>query len=312
MVFSRWNPENKYILKANQTDPSRCKNLICADIWADMVKARENVPEELHNLSNYGAVDGFPIAVYFDDKFHGLYTMNLHKDDDLFGMKDGKDQAIMIINHADGAEAQFREAAVFEDETPWEVEYCGTEDTLWAREKLNALIDFVQTSTDTEFRTKIGNYLDLESAIDYVIAMYAFDLQEHSAKDLILVTYGKDSPWICSMYDMEEAFDDGCMPVFNGTSWESGTGSLLWDRFINAFYPEICARYEALRNSLLDSDVLTSRVESYVAQIPDIIYKADASARGSDLYTNAQTVLMTDTIRQALSELNSVFLTERK
>lgn len=286
LTLSHWNPENKYILKANYQDPSQSRNLVSADLWAEITASRTGLAEELKTLSNFGAVDGFPVALYLNHEFSGLYTMNLHKDDDLFGMKDSEDHAIVIVNHTDEDEAFFRADAAFTEDSPWEIEYCGTEDDTWVRERLNGLIDFVQTADDQTFREQIGSYLDVESALDYLIAMYSLGLQEHGAKDLILVTYGQDEPWICSMYDMEEAFDtEGPYPEKDNGQWDSGTGSLLWDRILNLYYDEICSRYAQLRQDVLAPEQLTRRLEQYVQSIPWNLYEADADENDTEIFT---------------------------
>lgn len=309
LTFSHWNPEHKYVLKAHYVDPSMCRNLVCADIWADMVRSRTVIPHRLSVLSNYGSVDGFPIALYINDSFHGLYTMNLHKDERLFGLEDGAMEAIMNINHAEGPAAFFREEAAFGEDTPWEIERCATEDSQWSEDRLNELIRFVQTSDDTAFRQDLHRYLDIDSAVDYVITMYALGLQEHCAKDLILVTYGKDDPWICSMYDMEEAFDlDGPICVPGTDSWDSGTGSLLWDRFLTHFHPEIRERYTQLRQTILDPENLCGRVDAFVGQIPPAIYEADAAVNGVAVHTPEHTRQLKDNIVQLISLSDSVFL----
>ena len=309
LTFSHWNPEHKYVLKAHYVDPSMCRNLVCADIWADMVRSGEVLPQRLASLSNYGAVDGFPVALYVNDSFQGIYTMNLHKDERLFGLEDGAMEAIMNINHAEGAEAFFREEASFEDDMPWEIERCATEDTQWAREHLNELIRFVQTSDDETFREELHRYLDVDSAVDYVIAMYALGLQEHCAKDLVLVSYGEDSPWVCSVYDMEEAFDLGgpiCSSKEDG--WDSGTESLLWDRFLTQFRREICMRYQKLRENVLDPQKLCDRVDAFTGQIPPWLYEADAEVNGVPVHTQEQTQQIKSNIRQLIQMTDAVFI----
>lgn len=308
VTFSHWNPEHKYVLKAHYVDPSMCRNLVCADIWADMVSSREQVPQRLRSLSNYGAVDGFPVALYINDSFHGLYTLNLHKDERLFGLDENAREAVMNINAADAPEAYFREEAVFSENTPWEVERCTTEDSQWAKDHLNDLIRFVQTSDDADFRRNLHRYLDVDSAVDYLIAMYALGLQEHGAKDLVLVSYGADTPWICSMYDMEEAFDlEGGICVSNGENWDSGTGSLLWDRFLTHFQEEIRVRYAQLRQTVLNPDSLCRRVDDFVGQIPQEIYAADAARNGVAMHTPEQTAQIKANIRQLIQTTDTVF-----
>lgn len=291
LSFNGWQPEHKYILKANYRDPSQARNLVAAGVWSEMAETRANLPARLSLTSNYGAVDGFPVSVWLNGGFHGLYTMNLHKDEDLYQLRDGRQEAIMIANAQTSDESLFRAPAAFaEDESDWELEYCATdENNVWAKEIFNALIDFVMTSDDKTFRDRLNEYLDVDGAIDYLIYIYALGLSDAGAKDLVMVKY-EDVPWIPSVYDMEDAFGlspDGTaclsagefLPEYADGKWNSSTGSLLWDRLLNAFTPQIRARYAELRQTILSEDALAGRVHGFIAAIPEELYRQDA-----DLY----------------------------
>ena len=58
-----WQAEHKYILKANYKDLTMSRNLICADLWAEMAATRKSIPDKLKVSSHYGAVDGFAAEV---------------------------------------------------------------------------------------------------------------------------------------------------------------------------------------------------------------------------------------------------------
>ncbi len=295
-----WQTEHKYVLKANYRDMSQCRNLVCAEIWAQMAASREGVPERLRNTSHYGAVDGFPVAVYHDGEFMGLYTMNLHKDDDLYAMRYGARECIMICNRTGTPAGQFRAEAAFAteewEEGDWEVEYAGTEtDDSWAKDALNELIHFVMTADDKTFREELGSYLDVNSAIDYLIFLYAMGLTESADKDLTLIRY-EGTPWIATVYDMEDAFGlehdgtdvkdaDAFLPAKDGDSWTTGTGSLLWDRLMNAFAEEIRARYRELRGSVLTEENIREQVTGIMDRIPETLKEKDL-----ELYPNRETV----------------------
>ena len=204
--FKNWNEEHKYILKANYVDVSQCRNLIGARIWSNMTACRANLSPRLAVLPCYGAVDGFPVNVYLNENFIGLYMLNLHKDDDLYQMKEGEQAALIICNQQTADESLFRAEAAFlpDYSSDWEVEFCGTEDETWAKDSFNQLISFVMNSSDEEFRNDIGEYLDVDAAIDYLIFIYSLGLQDSGAKDLVMLNYG--DVWIPSAYDMDEAF----------------------------------------------------------------------------------------------------------
>ena len=291
--FYDWNKDSKFILKANYIDPSQCRNLVCADIWSEICKTRDGT-KHIKKLFNYGAVDGLPSAVYLNDTFLGLYDLTLHKDDDLFKLKSGEQDALMILNRCTSDAALFRAEAAFDDACDWEVEFCGTEDRAWAQEKLNAFARFVMTASDAEFSNNktLKKYVNIDSAVDYLLAIYALGLHNSYAKNLVLVSYddgtGVSDPWICSLFDMEDAFGlspdgqrvldavDG-LPEKTDGIWTSGTGSLLWDRLLQCYETRIRARYTQLRAGVLSQEAIMEKVRQFTAQIPEVYYAADAA-----------------------------------
>ena len=284
--FQNWRKEHKFILKANYIDLSQCRNLVASNLWAEMVRTRNNAPERLTALPTCGAVDGFPAAVYFNDSFFGLYTINLHKDDDLYRLQKGEKEALLICNRQTSPEALFRAPAAFAEDysNDWEIEFCGTEDYAWAKERFNALVSFVMNSTDGEFREMLSEYLDVDAAIDYLIFITSLGLQNSGAKDLVMVTFGET--WIPSAFDMDEAFGldaeqsayrqpDAFLPALTREGWDSGTGSLLWDRLLTNYEQAIKARYAFLRNHALSTENMLQRVHAFIAAIPESFYDYD-------------------------------------
>ena len=284
-----------------------------------MTASRDGIPTAFKTLSNYGAVDGFPVALYINREFQGLYTFNLHKDDDLFGMQDGSRQAILIANDASSEEAFFRAKAAFDGNSPWEVEFCGTEDSTWATEKLNALIAFVMESDDETFRKELSRYLDVDSAIDYLLSIYALGLTNHSASDLILVCYGEDQPFTASLYDMDSAFglsEDGKTALdadaFLPAQKDSGTGNLLWDRLLQNFRPEIEQRYAFLRESVFDPDAMCRRVTEFTSAIAENLTEADNSVYPHPNPDISHTEQITQYITRRIPLLDEIFLTGKR
>ena len=288
LCFGDWHKEHKYILKADYYDVTQCRNLTGAQLWREMVKIRDHVDPRISSLPTLGAVDGFPVSVWLNDGFLGLYTLCLHKDDDLFEMRDGEQAAILICNRNSEDEAVFRAPAELDEDGvhDWEIEYCGTEDWTWAKDSFNRLIDFTMHSTDEEFREGIGTYLDVDAAIDYLNFIYTLGLVNSGVKDLVLVSFG--GKWIPSVYDMDEAF--GLMPEGKGAYaadvflprceegvWTSETGSLLWDRLLQNFEEDIRTRYRQLRSGPLSEKNILAAIDGFASEIPNSLYLRDAA-----------------------------------
>ena len=287
LIFEGWRREHKYVLKANYRDISQARNLLAADLWADMAACRTNLFDTLRGTPNYGAVDGFPVIVYLNGDFLGLYTLNLHIDDDLYQMDHSYD-AVMIANDTEPKETRFYALASFEDQkNSWEVEFCGTgQEDQWAKDKLNELIQFVMTSEDDAFREHLADHLDVDGAIDYLLFLYVTGLQRNASKDLVFLKYHDCDVWIPTVYDMERAFglslDGSCYnspedfrPEKKDGKWDSGTDSLLWDRLLNLFEPEIRERYKTLREEVLTEEKMADRLREFIGRIPEEYYLQD-------------------------------------
>lgn len=311
LKFGEWPKDSKYILKANYVDSSQARNVVCANIWADVCRTRDGT-KHIKNLFNYGAVDGFPVSLYLNDEFIGLYTLTLHKDDDLFDLDEGQEDAMVIINHSNLPESLFMAKCEFNDESDWELEYCGIEDKQWAKDKLNDFIDFVMNSSDEDFANNktLKKYVNIDSAIDYLITMYSLGLNNSYAKNMVMVSYS-DDPWILSMFDMEDAFGltptgtdvypvDYMLPSEKDGIWTSNTGSLLWDRLLNNYYDRILQRYLQLRQDTLTTENILNRVNNYMNCIPEKYYNADRK-----LYPN---MVVLDTKNQIEKYLTDRFM----
>lgn len=286
LKLKEWKKEHKFILKANYVDLSQCRNLVCCRIWRSMVACREHVSPRIAALPTLGTVDGFPVDVYLNGEYFGLYTMNLHKDDDLYQMKDGEQAALVICNRQTTDESLFRGRALFASDysSDWEIEFCGTDDTAWARDSFNDLIDFIMQSSDTEFREQLAAHLDVDAAIDYLLFSYALGLPYSSAKDMVMLNYG--DVWIPSAYDMDGAFGldaeagayispEEFVPRKEDGIWQSGTGSLLWDRLLNSFSEQLCARYTFLRGGVLSETSILRMIEAFTEGIPQSSFDLD-------------------------------------
>ena len=317
LIFNDWQKEHKYILKADYYDVTQCRNIVGARLWRAVTASRENLHPRIAALPTLGASDGFPVSVWLNGDFFGLYTMCLHKDDDLYGMEKGEREAILICNANSEDEAEFRALAELDEEGVhnWEMEFCGTEDYTWAKDGFNSLIDFVMYSSDEEFRTGLSEYLDVDAAIDYLIFIYAMGLTHSGTKDLVMLNYG--DVWIPSAYDMDEAF--GMMPKGRGTYapdvflpacvdgvWTSDTDSLLWDRLLQNYGEEIKARYKELRKDALSDENILSVVDTFIGEIPETLYLRDAECYPGRLSASDMTLQIHHYLSKRLSLLDGI------
>ncbi len=291
-----WGKEFKYCMKANWVDYSQARNVVSGQLYGDVIDSR-HVFDELSELPNGGAIDGFPILVFNNGKFHGIYTMNIPKDKWMFDMKDSdeKNQAIVMGEHW-GNSVAMKEPIYYNASNPiwtgssnWELEYASNEDstvdnsTLWVVESLNNLINFViQTKNDDEaFRNGIENYADIDKCIDSMLHTFFICADDNVSKNVLWVTFD-GTHWFSSVYDMDGtwglrwngqvAFDENHLLINN---FNIANYNLLWQRLYKVFYSRFVARYWELRQDAYSIENIEARFTDFFDKIPEVARVAE-------------------------------------
>ena len=290
-------------MKANWVDFTNARNIVSCRLWKDMVSSRPDsaVKERLMSLgTNAGAIDGFAIAVYMNGSFYGLYTMNVPKDEWMFGMDDSETEALICADNWNSTDFSvlidgFYENAdgdIVSPDNGWELRYCGSDDYSWVAESFNNLILFCQQNDGEAFRAGISQYLDVDAAIDYVILMYANGMRDNASKNMLWATYD-GSVWIPSVYDQDGTFGqswDGVnalspnayLPLVNNGVVDvnikygsTGHNYILWSRILNCFTEEVLIRYQQLRMSALSTEHIIAELKAFEDSVPASVYEAD-------------------------------------
>ena len=256
-----WGSQYKYCLKANWIDKTHSRNIVTANIFADIQKEFN-----LFNDSpNNGMIDGFPIEIYLNNSFLGIYTLNIPKDEWLFNMDKSNPNNLIFSANTWEKTVSFYDKANYID---WEIEV--GEQNKENLEKLNRLINFVMYSSDEEFKKDINHYFNLDSLLNYYIMVEASHLIDNTSKNLLLITYD-GTIWYTSLYDLDSSW---------GTYWNgidlvnySETNILLennlWKRVKDNFTDELVERYFYLRGSILTKENIMNEFYSFYNLIPE-------------------------------------------
>ena len=296
-----YGKQKKYVIKADMTDFSHVRNVGCAKLWGkvretrikadDAIKANDTdylvdnvgnhitgeADPQLSIGGNYGAVDGFPIALYINDKYWGLYTFNVPKDDWMAKMP--KKQGCAIVSTV---WASFNESTRL-DGKDMDIEFCGTEDSDWVFRSINNLIDGVKASytSKDDFESVVLPLLDIDSAIDYYVYSVAIGNVDGVVRNFNLQTWdGKK--WYFAAYDLDMVFGrtpdllDYLSPEYNGSSIRHGgltfenmaTGNRIFHQLWKFYKDEIIARYKDLASNVLSSASVGTFFTNYVKKIP--------------------------------------------
>lgn len=285
-----WGEQSKYCMKANWVDFSHARNIIGAKMFAEVAASRSNLNEDLLAAPNMGAIDGFPILVFLNGEFHGLYTMNIPKDSWMFGM-DGdettKEALLMADQWSDSIRLKQEIGdGAFED-YGWEVEYASTEDlengTDWIKDSMNALIRLLNCGDNERIKAELHNHLDIEAAIDNMLYTYFINAADNVAKNILWATYDGEI-WIPSVYDMDGTFGmywngepttNNTYPSINGNGTFNIPGNQMYRVLIECFPDEVEARWMYLRQDILTLENTKSYFDDFYAKAPIGAYDSD-------------------------------------
>lgn len=299
--FRNWDKErNKFVLKANWIDHSHARNIVNARLWAQIMKSRsdfDSLPSEL--TSGNLAIDGFPVKVYNNGVYMGLYTWNLPKDS-LYGLDDEVDSNAIVQGDSGTYSGSILWRASNMSDNKWSDETHDSMPTV-ITDGFNTLLDFVFTSTDANFAANFATHFDKQSLIDQYIFLIVGCIVDNIGKNQTFFTYDAQK-WYGGMYDMdgtwglppyrvasvgwksaETAFQGGYSAVTEGT----GETNLLYDKVGRLFASDIATRYNELRASVLSADNINAEFERFMSTIPPHVYAEDyASTTGGGAFTD--------------------------
>ena len=287
-VFRDWGvAKHKYVLKANWIDHTHARNIVCANLWNEVVASRsdyDTLPAELRNSPKNGAIDGFPVKLYVNGTYQGVYTWNIGKDDWQWGMdEDNTDHALLCVTHNTNGVFKdraynFRALWSGVDEEAFEIEVGTNSDAL--KNGVNAMLSCIINNNGAAFKNSIGQYLDIQSAIDYYIHQYIICGLDGLAKNMLLGSYNL-AKWYIGAYDMDAVFGlwyDGTKFVpanYKCPEDYQEKFNLLFERLEENFWPEIQARYAELRKSVYSFANMCSRFERFTDKIGTELFAED-------------------------------------
>ena len=312
-----WGKESKYCMKANYIDSSQARNIVGARLFAEIVQTRKNINPGLKNAPNFGLIDGYPVLVYINGTFHGIYTMNIPKDDWMFGME-GEEKSKEAMLMADKWTDSVRLYTAIDKtyvNSGWEVEYCSTEDDAWVRKSFNKLITLLNCGDNAKIKKELPNHLDIEAAIDNMLFTYYISAADNLAKNILWVTYDGNI-WIPSMYDMDGTFGiywDGSpikknysVPSLNSAG-QLTTNNRLYKILVKLYAGEIEERWTELRESVLTSKNTDKHFKDFFSNIPDIAYTSESQKWKAIPSAKQNRTSMYEFTKQQTSRLDKFF-----
>ena len=278
-IGKNWGSQHEYYLKANWIDKTHSRNIVTANIVANMQK-KYNL---FNNTPNYSQIDGIPVEVYINDEFLGLYTWNIPKDNWMLNMNKDDSKHLAIISNKHSDTTNFKETTTL-DNDDWEIEVGPqTNETI---KKLNRLITFIKDSNNIEFKNKFENYLNLDATLNYYIILNVAKLSDNNSKNMLLITYdGKI--WSPITYDLDTSWGTNYTGKLNKNYSknlkEYLNNNLLWEKLEKNFSKEISNRYFELRKSILTKENILNEFNTFINSIPKSSIEKEINKWGENI-----------------------------
>ena len=297
-TFRDWLKTHKYCLKANWIDHTHARNVVNGRLWAQVVRSRADIadyPAEYQASPHCGAVDGFPVKVYVNGVYQGIYTWNIRKDESMFNMDDKTGTHAALIADANRNTTIWRELPNI-DGTDWTDELNDVvPDAVLTG--FRSAYSFVMNATDDEFKTNIEQYFYKSSLIDYYIFIYSILMIGGLAKSQTMFTYDAVK-YLANIYDMDTTWAlkwDGsgyydiettCPAGYIAQADTIDQNNLLYERLVALFPDEIATRYAELRASVLSDANIINEFERFTDVIGSDLYAEDfASTTANGAFT---------------------------
>lgn len=299
-----WAEGNKWNLKAYFTDALLCRDVVNANIGADIWANADHVPNTLIKADNFGFIDGFPVKLYLNGDFAGIYSFNIAKGDY------GSDVQAIVGSVQAGA-AQFGAlpdgGVKLDGKADYEMIYPDNP-TAEIKTSLNNLIKFVATSTDEDFKAQFEQHFDKTSVIDYLIFCNIIEDTDAWIKNQTLFTIdGKK--WYYHPYDLDMSLGSGSDgAVFNPTKGIIGLeANRLFKRVATIFGDDVRTRYKTLRSWLTPAYIL-NRYRQHMDRIGVANYQAEEDVWHDSTVAFANYTVLKSHVYNRFKELDKAWL----
>lgn len=285
--FKNWGLHNNFVLKADYKDILHARNVVGAKLWSKVVQSRsdyDTLPEELKNSPNNGAIDGFPVRVYINGAYNGLYNLTIPKCDWMVGMNSANANHVLL-------NAEFNDngnIAYQNNPCNFNTLWDGSEDYFSVEvgknsAELASSLNTIISSIINNDSASLEQSLDIKSAIDYFIFQEIILGVDGLANNMLLATYDM-TKWYLSAYDMDATFDlywdgeildcfDSAMPLYPYDNRYSSLLQHIW----NNYHDSYVGRYVELRKSVLSYSSIIEEFEKYIGIFGEDVYIQDTA-----------------------------------
>ena len=291
--------EYLFCLKCDYMESSHARNVGIGNLINKYWYSSKN-PAQLKDDMVQTAIQGFPMLLYVNDEFMGVYNFNTDRYSNAsFGYTGDKCLAYEVSANSDTTAGAFMTYDKTKHEGN-EIDYYKSDfmclypptrragnDTM---DEIKALVTFVDKSSDEEFVTNINNnvYFNKEYLLRYLIYCYIMGAVDSLGKNMKLATWDMGKTWYPQIYDCDTtiglnnegvlAFTESNIKIEAGVY--NTSSSRLWSRLIELMWADIKTEYAKMRNGNLTLENLYKCIiDDQMDLIPATYYNSDCETK---------------------------------
>lgn len=318
--------DNNWILDAMAVDPSCMRNRLSTDLWNDFSTAPYYKSEEKKALTG---TRGHFVEVFLNGKYHGLYCMTekmdrkqlkLKKYKSAADSKTGEEEIRGLLykssqwsyevfmgheqdsrNFSGRAPQSYTNILGYETWASYEQKYPDYEDETVQWAPLYNAVNFVATSSQSEFDEKVADYFDRPVLDDYYLFIELLLATDNHGKNMFYYVYDRTSdfgdklslaPWDLDgvwggRWDGSTRYTSDYTQDFDNFLWSYEHGELTtYYKLRNSttlnWSSDLAKRYAELRPNCFNPDSLSKRVADYA----NLFAKSNADVREQNRWSS--------------------------
>lgn len=295
LSFLGLRDDNSWILDAMYIDQSRMRNRLCTDIWNSF----NNVPHIASEPKALNGTRGYMTEVFLNNQYRGVYCLTEKLDRKQLQVKKQYGNVYKANLWTDQT-ALYR-VIPFDNNSDtwggWELEYPELGDTPapnWGY--LYDIVNFLGTSTDSEFDAEVKNKVDINNIVDYFIFVNMMQAPDNENKNTFFSFYDyRNAPkFFYSVWDLDGSMGRNAAGNYLANTLVKTSNNNLMDRLMTLntgnFKALVKARWNALKDNQFSKATVGSRIEAYRRQLVN----TNAFARERGVWTNITQDLNTE------------------
>lgn len=288
-------PEYVYCFKCDYMESTHSRNTGLAKFVNECLYDEKN-PAQLKDPNIRNSVNGFPTLLYINDVLQGVYNFNLDRySTDSYGYTSDTTLVYEVSANSDTTAGAFYKWTAASGKSKLDY-YKSDFECLYPptraagndnMEEIIRVVDFVNDSSDEDFKDNIERYFNLQYLLRYFLYVYVVGAVDSLGKNMKLASWD-GLKWYPQVYDADTTLgldntgflqfdmdiEMGDKHVFNTT------GSMLWKRVQLLFANEINEQYALMRQKEFTvENIMKYVLEEQIEKIPARFYNMDMQTK---------------------------------